>query len=296
MMDFRDTVNSIVRSRPALVGKERAIERELLQYDILAGLHGGGLLRHLVFKGGTAIRLAYGGNRYSDDVDFSRRPWCDERSLAELPDAVSDMIETHYGLEVRVERRKLGGGARAMERWRVHVKTSRGARFSPVQTVPIDVAGEVVAEPGLTRLGARYSHLVPQATSFVVPTFTPGQIVAEKAVACPAAMLELDRERYRDIWDLWWLGRDDALKVDAVQVIGAIGSQNVAAYRALADEFLARLADFVDSPEFATAMRNLLSVELFEQMIAAPEGRREIEGGAARSVRKAVLAAEEARG
>ena len=294
MMDFQDTVNSIVRSRPALVGKERAIERELLQYDILAGLHGGGLLRHLVFKGGTAIRLAYGGNRYSDDVDFSRRPWCDERSLADLPDAVSDMIDTHYGLEVRVERRKLGGGTRAIERWRVHVKTSRGARFSPVQTVPIDVAGEVVAEPGLVRLGARYSHLLPQATSFVVPTFTPGQIVAEKAVACPAAMLELDRSR--DIWDLWWLGRDDALEVDAVQIVAAIGSRNVAAYRSVADEFLARLADLVDSREFATAMRNLLSVDLFEQMVAAPEGRRQIEDGAARSVRKAVLAAEAAGG
>jgi len=294
MMDFQDTVNSIVRSRPALVGKERAIERELLQYDILAGLHGGGLLRHLVFKGGTAIRLAYGGNRYSDDVDFSRRPWCDERSLADLPDAVSDMIDTHYGLEVRVERRKLGGGTRAIERWRVHVKTSRGARFSPVQTVPIDVAGEVVAEPGLVRLGARYSHLLPQATSFVVPTFTPGQIVAEKAVACPAAMLELDRSR--DIWDLWWLGRDDALEVDAVQIVAAIGSRNVAAYRSVADEFLARLAGLVDSPEFATAMRNLLSVDLFEQMVAAPEGRRQIEDGAARSVRKAVLAAEAAGG
>jgi len=294
MMDFQDTVNSIVRSRPALVGKERAIERELLQYDILAGLHGGGLLRHLVFKGGTAIRLAYGGNRYSDDVDFSRRPWCDERSLADLPDAVSDMIDTHYGLEVRVERRKLGGGTRAIERWRVHVKTSRGARFSPVQTVPIDVAGEVVAEPGLVRLGARYSHLLPQATSFVVPTFTPGQIVAEKAVACPAAMLELDRSR--DIWDLWWLGRDDALEVDAVQIVAAIGSRNVAAYRSVADEFLARLAGLVDSPEFATAMRNLLSVDLFEQMVAAPEGRRQIEDGAARSVRKAVVAAEAAGG
>ena len=114
------------------------------------------------------------------------------------------------------------------------------------------------------------------------------------AVACPAAMLELDRERYRDIWDLWWLGRDDALEVDAVQVIAAIGSQNVAAYRSLADEFLGRLGDFVDSPDFAAAMRNLLNVELFEQMVVAPEGRRQIEEGAARSVRKAVLAAEAA--
>ena len=290
MMDFLDTVERIVRSRPELVGKERAIERELLQYDILAGLHVAGLLRHLVFKGGTAIRLAYGGSRYSDDVDFSRRPWCDEQTLDGLADAVIHMIGTRYGLEVRVERRRLGGAARSMERWRVQVKTSRGLRFSPVQTVPIDVAGDVVAEPGLARLRAHYAHLLPQAESFVVPTFTLGQIAAEKAVACPAAMLELDRERYRDIWDMWWLGRDAALEVDADQIVAAVGAENAVAYRSMAAEFMARLHEIVESEAFATTMRNLLNAGLFEQMIAAPEGRRDIEDGARRVTAKAVAA------
>lgn len=288
VMDFLDTVERIVRSGPDLVGKERAIERELLQYDILAGLHVAGLLRHLVFKGGTAIRLVYGGYRYSDDVDFSRRPWCEERTLDGLGDAVIDMIGTRYGLDVRVERRRLGGVALSMERWRVHVKTMRGARFSPVQTVPIDVAGDVVAEPGLARLRAHYAHLMPQAESFVVPTFTLGQIAAEKAVACPAAMLELKRERYRDIWDMWWLGRDAAIEVDADQITAAVGAENVAAYQSMAAEFTARLHEFVESGAFAATMRNLLNVRLFEQMIAAPEGRRDIEEGARRVLAKAV--------
>lgn len=292
MMDFQDTVNSIVRSQPALVGRERAIERELLQYDILAGMHAGGLLRYLVFKGGTAIRLAYGGSRYSDDLDFSRRPWCDENTLDGLPDAVGGAIDKHYGLATRVERRRLGGGARSMERWRVQVKTARSARFSPVQSIPIDVAGEVAAEPGLARLRARYSHLVPQAESFVVPIFTLGQIAAEEAVACPAAMLELNRERYRDLWDMWWLARDQALAVDPVQVVAAIGAENVDAYRSMAAEFLSRLGEFVDSAEFAAAMRNLLNTGLFEQMIVAPAGRREIEDGASQILTKAVHAAE----
>ena len=290
MMDFRDAVENIVRQRPALVGKERAIERELLQYDILAGLHAGGLLRHLVFKGGTAIRLAYGGSRYSDDVDFSRRPWCDERALTGLADAVVGAINTHYGLEARAERRVLSGGTPRVERWRVHAKTARGERFSPAQTVPIDVAGEVAAAPALVRLRVRYTHLLPHAESFVVPTFTVGQIAADKAVACPAAMLELGRERYRDIWDMWWLDRDEALVVDADQMAAAVGADNAAAYRSMADEFASQLEHFIDSADFAATMRNLLNVGLFEQMVVAPEGRRQIEDGARRVMAKATAA------
>ena len=290
MMDFRDTVESIVRHQPALVGKERAIERELLQYDILAGLHAGGLLRHLVFKGGTAIWLAYGGSRYSDDVDFSRRPWCDQHSLDGLADAVAGAINSHYGLEARAERRLLSGGTPLVERWRVHVKTAPGERFSPALIVPIDVAGEVAAAPALVRLRARYAHLLPQAESFVVPTFTAGQIAAEKAVACPAAVLELGRERYRDIWDMWWLDRDETLEVDADQMAAAVGADNSAAYRSMADEFTSQLKQFIDSEDFAATMRNLLNVGLFEQMVVAPEGRRRIEDGARRVMAKAVAA------
>lgn len=290
MMDFRDAVDGIVRRQPDLVGKERAIERELLQYDILAGLHAGGLLRHLVFKGGTAIRLAYGGSRYSDDVDFSRRPWCDEQALGGLADAVVGAVSSHYGLEAWAERRVLSGGTPRVERWRVHVKTARGERFSPTQIVPIDIAGDVAAAPALVRLRARYPHLLPQAGSFVVPTFTTGQVAAEKAVACPAAMLELGRERYRDIWDMWWLDRDEALVVDTDQMAAAVGADNSAAYRSMADEFTSQLKHFIDSEDFAATMRNLLNVGLFEQMVVAPEGRRQIEDGARRLMAKATAA------
>src|SRR5262249_55848944 len=33
-------------------------------------LSDGGVLRHVVFQGGTALRLCYGGERYSEDLDF----------------------------------------------------------------------------------------------------------------------------------------------------------------------------------------------------------------------------------
>jgi predicted nucleotidyltransferase component of viral defense system len=37
---------------------------------LLSGLSDAGILRHAVFQGGTALRLCYGGDRYSEDLDF----------------------------------------------------------------------------------------------------------------------------------------------------------------------------------------------------------------------------------
>ncbi|EOG5620081.1 nucleotidyl transferase AbiEii/AbiGii toxin family protein, partial [Proteus mirabilis] len=47
------------------------IEKELLHYDILFALEKGGLLNKLTFQGGTSLRLCYGGNRFSEDLDFA---------------------------------------------------------------------------------------------------------------------------------------------------------------------------------------------------------------------------------
>lgn len=44
--------------------------KELLHYDILHALSQTPLVDALVFQRGTALRLCYGGTRYSEDLDF----------------------------------------------------------------------------------------------------------------------------------------------------------------------------------------------------------------------------------
>jgi predicted nucleotidyltransferase component of viral defense system len=44
-------------------------ERDYLQHLILWLLYSSS--QELIFKGGTALRLVYGGNRYSEDLDFN---------------------------------------------------------------------------------------------------------------------------------------------------------------------------------------------------------------------------------
>ena len=47
------------------------VVREELELSLLKGLFESGIGAALVFKGGTALRLAFGSPRFSDDLDFS---------------------------------------------------------------------------------------------------------------------------------------------------------------------------------------------------------------------------------
>jgi predicted nucleotidyltransferase component of viral defense system len=45
--------------------------REIMQQIALAGLHRGGFFEHAAFYGGTCLRMFYGLDRFSEDMDFS---------------------------------------------------------------------------------------------------------------------------------------------------------------------------------------------------------------------------------
>lgn len=53
-----------------LQGFERAILREYLQYKILQGLFESKLASRISFLGGTALRIIYGNQRFSEDIDL----------------------------------------------------------------------------------------------------------------------------------------------------------------------------------------------------------------------------------
>jgi len=53
-----------------LQGFERALLREYLQYKILQGLFESKLASMVSFLGGTALRIIYGNNRFSEDIDL----------------------------------------------------------------------------------------------------------------------------------------------------------------------------------------------------------------------------------
>ena len=64
------SLNEIKKYYPDLQGFERGILREHLQYKILDIIYSSKFGRKLSFLGGTAMRICYDGNRFSEDLDF----------------------------------------------------------------------------------------------------------------------------------------------------------------------------------------------------------------------------------
>jgi hypothetical protein len=88
------------------IQEENAL-KEIVQEVVLAGLSEIGLFGKAAFHGGTALRVFYGLNRFSEDLDFSLRgqPEADgERREFDWPGMLRDLLPVieSYGLSVEI--------------------------------------------------------------------------------------------------------------------------------------------------------------------------------------------------
>ncbi|MBF4248549.1 nucleotidyl transferase AbiEii/AbiGii toxin family protein, partial [Vibrio anguillarum] len=63
-------------------------------------------LDKLTFQGGTSLRLCYGGNRFSEDLDFAGGKDFSSAMLADMKHCIEKYIGERYGLEVTVKEPK----------------------------------------------------------------------------------------------------------------------------------------------------------------------------------------------
>ena len=86
--------------------EENAI-KEILQELILAALSGAGFFKEAIFCGGTALRIFYGLNRFSEDLDFSlEKPNSDFDINDYLPKVVESLKEYGINMEVQVKKQR----------------------------------------------------------------------------------------------------------------------------------------------------------------------------------------------
>lgn len=79
------------------------IEKELLHYDIIQAMSEGGFLRGLCFQGGTSLRLCYGSERFSEDLDFTGGAGFESSSINHIKECIEDHLSSKYGLSVEVK-------------------------------------------------------------------------------------------------------------------------------------------------------------------------------------------------
>src|SRR5712675_575985 len=67
---IKGAVADFMATRGISIEMEQNLVKEAIHLHLLSAMSDAGILRHAVFQGGTALRLCYAGERYSEDLDF----------------------------------------------------------------------------------------------------------------------------------------------------------------------------------------------------------------------------------
>lgn len=96
------TLPEILESYPeSLHGFRRFIIREYLQYKILQAIYDSEYARQFCFLGGTCLRIIYGNNRFSEDLDFDNFN-ISENDFVEVSNIITKALEKEgYQVEMR---------------------------------------------------------------------------------------------------------------------------------------------------------------------------------------------------
>jgi predicted nucleotidyltransferase component of viral defense system len=140
------------------------IEKELLHYDLLFALDKAGLLDRLTFQGGTSLRLCYGSQRFSEDLDFVGGYDFTTSLLMDMKSCIESYIADRYGLEIIVkEPSEMSNEPEyqdiKVDKWQITITTSPSRRDLPKQKIKIKVCNIPAYTRTPTSLNANYDFL-----------------------------------------------------------------------------------------------------------------------------------------
>ena len=67
---LKSSIENFIRRQGIDAEMEQNLVKEAIHLHLLSAMSDAGILRYAVFQGGTALRLCYSGERYSEDLDF----------------------------------------------------------------------------------------------------------------------------------------------------------------------------------------------------------------------------------
>jgi predicted nucleotidyltransferase component of viral defense system len=247
-----------------------AIAKELLHYDILLALSQSEISRQIVFQGGTALRLCYGGQRYSEDLDFVVGNAAEPFVMNDVEAFLKKHTLDRYGLEMRLDSpppdRLFGVDGTVVKKWTLVIQIPG---FVKTQKVNIEFCNVNAYDANTMLLQARYSFLPPQYSEIALRVESQDEILADKIIAVA------DRPflKARDIWDIRFLtqgGRTPNLDL----VCGKIKDYHIDDIFEKIDTSLARLGGAEASEQFVKEMTRFVSPKVMAAITAeTPPGK-----------------------
>ena len=165
---------------------EYVVSREFLQLVFLKELYGNSFSEDIYFKGGTCIRLVYGGSRFSEDLDFTVD--MEEEDFKKNVEKFFKQMSSSYPIEFK-EKETIAGRTylatikTGLLKQEVYIKLDFSFREKPLEP-----AQEIVKDIDY-----------PIIFKGFVNCLSKDEVFAEKIRAF------LNREKARDVYDLWIL-------------------------------------------------------------------------------------------
>lgn len=198
---FNRLVDEALANQPRLGALRVVVEKELLHHDILREMSAAGLLAGLTFIGGTCLRVCYGANRLSEDLDFTGGADFSRESLHGLGRTLEEKLQDKYGLAVTVSEPVKDTGN--VDTWKLKIITRPERPDVALQRINLDIC--TVPSHDARPMMLRNPYGVEMGTAgLVVNAESREEIFADKIVALA---LRPNRLKNRDLWDIAWLAQ-----------------------------------------------------------------------------------------
>ncbi|NMA06745.1 MAG: nucleotidyl transferase AbiEii/AbiGii toxin family protein [Ruminococcaceae bacterium] len=200
---------------------KKDVVKEIMQEMVLCGLSRAGFFKHAAFYGGTALRIFYGLDRFSEDLDFSLKTKDERFDLTSYFPILEKEIAA-FGLHVDIERKEKSKASPIQSAFLKGNTKEHLLLFYGNQALPGIHAGEKIRikfevdtdPPGHARFEYQY-RLLPspyEVALYDAPSLFAGKI---HAVLCRAWK---NRIKGRDLYDfVFFLTRNTPVNLAHLQ-------------------------------------------------------------------------------
>jgi predicted nucleotidyltransferase component of viral defense system len=270
---LKSAIDAFIQRRGIEAGMDQNLMKEAIHLHLLSALSEAGVLQHVIFQGGTALRLCYGGERYSEDLDFvcgKAGAYLKDVEFDALVDKALettkrtlqrdfDIDATQIALKRPAQPELVKGSDVNVAAWQIVVPVNPTPK-TPKSRIKIEFANvpsydskplTVSATPGLV-----------QIQDVILNAETPNEILADKAVALTARAAL----KFRDVWDVWFLVNKLGATPDREMVLKKFADYGTTDIAVKANARLDELAKDATATAFYAEMKRFLPSARVAQM------------------------------
>jgi predicted nucleotidyltransferase component of viral defense system len=273
---LKSSIEGFIRRQGIEAEMEHNLVKEAIHLHLLSAMSDAGILRHAVFQGGTALHLCYGGERYSEDLDFV----CGKAGSYFTDVEFKELIESALQTTKKTLSRDFGIAPD-------QISLKKPEHPDLVKQTPITVAAwqiivpiEATPRAPKSRIKIEFANVPAYDTKPVPVKATPGlvqvqdvilsaetihEILADKAVALTAR----EALKYRDVWDVWYLQNMLNAAVDREVVQKKFADYGSTETEQKAEKRVAELSKDATANAFLAEMKRFLPAKRVSQISQA---------------------------